>query len=242
MDRELGQFLVQFPGPIQFSLSRPRNRLIGVLDWITLPLCFLLMALTISRTPGWLSWLPPWVFLVIFLAMVGMLLSWLFHWLPYRIIAWSTFGMFLVVEGSHSEPEWTIFYFSIFGMIFFGIIASLEVVKLQVDPGFLLVDEHGFELKRFLSKPHRVQWANASNFEVEKKSTTVMYDSAGRNDTAIGRLRKALGNPKPCLPCIDGFTPRSLALFMTQWQERALKKLNSRYDRSFRNGGRPRVR
>jgi energy-coupling factor transporter transmembrane protein EcfT len=88
----MGQLLVQFPGPIRFSLSRPRNRRLHVLDWITLQLFFFLMALTTSYAPGWSSWLPPWIFLFIFLGMIGMLFSWLFHWLPYRFIAWGTSG------------------------------------------------------------------------------------------------------------------------------------------------------
>jgi hypothetical protein len=49
-----------------------------------------------------------------------------------------------------------------------------------------------------------------------------MYDTAVNNDTAIGKIRGALGNPKSCLPSIEGFTPESLALFMTQWRDRAL--------------------
>jgi hypothetical protein len=71
----MGQLLVQFPGPIRFSLSRPRNRRLHVLDWITLQLFFFLMALTTSYAPGWSSWLPPWIFLFIFFGMIGMLSS-----------------------------------------------------------------------------------------------------------------------------------------------------------------------
>jgi hypothetical protein len=222
MDREAEQLLVHFPGPIRFLLSRPRNRLVMVRDLIRMPLFFFLMVLTTSHTPGWLFWLPPWITGLFLLGMVGMTLFWLFGWLSSRICMWSSLGIFLLAEGSHSAPKWNTFYFSIAGMVVFTGLALPGLMALLADPGCLVLDQQGFEIEGFWSKTRKVQWANARNFAVATKSGLVVYEHALREDTRIGKLRKLLGNPKAYLPSIDGFTPNSLASFMTQWRERAL--------------------
>jgi hypothetical protein len=230
MDREAEQLLVHFPGPIRFLLSRPRNRLVMILDLIRMPLFFFLMALTTSQTPGWLSWLPFWIVslflfgmvLMSFLCLALICFSWLSGGLSFRVCMWSFLGMFLIVEGSHSEPKWNMFYFSIVATIVFTGAALPGLMTLLTRPGCLVLDQQGFEIEGFWSKTRKVQWANARNFAVGTKSGLVVYEPAVRDDTTIGKLRKLLGNPKAHLPSIDGFTPNSLASFMTQWRERAL--------------------
>ena len=222
MDREEEQLLVHFPGPIRFLLSRPGNRLVMVLDLIRMPLFFFLMILTTSHTPGWLSWLPLWITGLFLFGVVGMTLFWLFGWLSSRMCMWSSLGMFLVAEGSHSAPNWNMFYFSIAGMVVFIGLALPGLMALLTDPGCLVLDQQGFEIDGFWSKTRKVRWANARNFAVGTKSGLVVYEHAVRDDTTIGKLRKLLGSPKAYLPSIDGFTPNSLAWFMTQWRERAL--------------------
>jgi hypothetical protein len=222
MDHEAEQLLVQFPGPIRFLLSQPGNRLVLLLDLIRMPLFFFLMVLTTSHTHDRLSWLPPWIVSFFVFGIVGMCLSWLFGWLSFRVVSWSVLAMFLVLEGSKSEPRWDILYFSIVGMIVFGIAALPRAIALLADPGLLVLDQKGFEIKRLWTRTCKVQWGNASNFAVGTRSGLVMYDTPINDDTALGKIRRTLGNPKCCLPSIEGFTPESLALFMTQWRDRAL--------------------
>jgi len=222
MDHEAEQLLVQFPGPIRFLLSQPGNRLVMLLDLIRMPLFFFLMILTTSHTQGWLSWLPSWIVSFFVFGIVGMCLAWLFGWLRFRVVSWSVLGMFLILEGSQSELRWDMFYFSIVGMIVFGIAALPGAIALLADPGLLVLDQQGFQIKRLCTKAYKVQWGNASNFAVGTRSRLVMYDNAVNDDSAIGKIRRALGSPKSRLPSIEGFTPESLALFMTQWRARAL--------------------
>jgi hypothetical protein len=222
MDREVEQLLVQFPGPIRFLLSRPRNRFVSALDLIRMPLFFFLLALTTSHTPGWLSWLPFWIASLFILGIPGICLFWLFGWVSFRVAICSTLGMFLLAEGFHSEPNWTMFYFSIAGLIVFSGLALPLIAALLADPGCLVLDQEGFEIKQSWSKTLKVPWANASRFEVGAKSGLVMYGRTAKDDTTLGKLRKLLGNPKSNLPCTEGFTAESLAFFMTQWRERAL--------------------
>jgi hypothetical protein len=204
MDREAEQLLVHFPGPIRFLLSRPRNRLVMILDLIRMPLFFFLMVLTTWQTPGWLSWLPFWIVSLFLFGMVVMsffcmalrCFSWLFGGLSLRVFMWSFLGMFLIVEGSHSAPKWNMFYFSIAGMIVFTGLALPGLMALRSDPGCLVLDQQGFEIEGFWSKTRKVQWTNARNFVVGTKSGLVVYERAVREDTTIGKLRKLLGNPK----------------------------------------------
>jgi hypothetical protein len=222
MDHEAEQLLVQFPGPIRFLLNPPGNRLVMLLDLIRMPLFFFLLVLTTSHNPGWLSWLPPWIVSFFLFGMVGMCLSWLFGWLSFRTVIWSTLAMFLVVEGSKSELKGDMFYFSAAALIVFAITALPGVIAFLADPGLLVLDQRGFEIKRLWANAYKVEWGNARNFAVGTPYGLVTYDDDATDDTIIGKIRRALGNPKPHLPSVEGFAPESLALFMTQWRERAL--------------------
>jgi hypothetical protein len=172
MDHEAEQLLVQFPGPIRFLLSKPGNRLVMLLDLIRTPLFFFLMALTTSHAHGWLSWLPQWIVSCLVFGIVGMCLSWMFGWLSFRVVSWSVLGMFLVLEAYESELRWNMFYFSVVGMIVFGIAALPRAIALLADPGLLVFDQQGFEIKRLWTKTYKVQWGSAGNSAVGTRSAS----------------------------------------------------------------------
>jgi len=224
---QVEQLLSQFPGPIRLLQRRSRTRLLDCIMW---DVAFLSIVLA---EPGWLSrLLPAWSIADVTLGIIGMvllvtLLAWLVPWLADPWLVWFFPAVFIVLSGLHLQPSRFLYYLSIIALIFKSSVGLYEIVALS-DPGRLILDENGFEIKEPLRKTYRVQWANSSNFEVRKKTrisiSDVFYDNADRGHSWFGRRRILNSGWNSVLAGTYRLTPESLALLMTQWRERALEQ------------------